>query len=63
MNASPLLIVKLLCFSVLICSFPWVTNRIENPGANSRQAFLGLNRCDLKQGSDWTGNSEILREE
>jgi hypothetical protein len=63
MNAFPLSNVNLSCFSVLFCSFPWVTNRIENPGANSREAFFGLNRCDLKQGSDWTGNSEILREE
>ena len=42
MNASPLSIVKFPCFSVLIWAFPWVSNRIENPGANSRQAFLVL---------------------
>jgi hypothetical protein len=42
MNAFPLSNVNLSCFSVLFCSFPWVTNGIENPGANSREAFLVL---------------------
>ena len=48
MNASPLFIGKFPCFSVFIWPFPCVANRIENPGANSREAFFGLNKCDLK---------------